>query len=115
MEVELIFHKNLLDLDAGETKKRIDIALKRVHFPFQVKILSVTVMSRWLVVLADFQIPEVPIKRVPKPQLTFENLCFSAIAGLIVEELKDYAVRYRSFGIPEESESLIYKKSRIKK
>jgi len=114
MMVELIFHRNMLELDAGETQKRIETALSKIQgiCPFKATVESVTIMSRWLVVLVNFNIPEPKFESpVPNYKENFQRLAFDTLAGSIVCELQDYAVRYRNFEIHGEGESLIFKKN----
>jgi len=101
MKVELVFNRNHLTLNAREVESRIKNRLNRLRFPQVFEIGSVTMMSKWLVVLIDFPILQ---KHPLKTELVFD-----AIAGEIVRELIDYAVRYRHFTLVGEGESLIFK------
>lgn len=104
MEVELNFNKNQLTLNAGEVETRIKKRLTRLNFlSYKFAVVSVTIMSKWLIVLLDF--PEFKEKQYPNEA----PLIFDAIAGEIVRELKDHAVRYRHFTVLEEGPSLIFK------
>ncbi len=95
MKVELAFNRNQLTLNAEEVRDRILNRLSSLKFPLIFEIESVTVMSKWLVVLVDY-----PLKT---------ELIFDAIAGEIVIELMDYGVRYRHFTVHGEGSSLIFK------
>lgn len=100
MLVELIFHKNLLDLNAKQIQERIKLAIKK-ELDFEVKIVSTTIMNKWLVVLIELN------KDI--------NYFWDAVAGLIVCEFVDYEVRYCNFEIHGQDHSLIYKKDWSKK
>jgi len=101
VKVELVFNRNQLALNAGEVESRIQNRFNKLGFPQAFEIKGVTVMSRWLVVLVDFPALE---KHPPETELIFD-----AIAGEIVRELADDAVRYRHFTVVGERESLIFK------
>jgi len=101
MKVELVFNRNQLVLNAREVESRIKNRLNKLKFPCVFEIESVTVISKWLVVLVDFP-------ALQKHALE-DDLILDAIAGEIVRELIDYAVRYRHFTVLGEGESLIFK------
>jgi hypothetical protein len=103
MKVELVFNKNQLTLAAGEVHSLIENTLSKYDFGLNLKVESVTIMSKYMDVLLDF--PE--LKESP-PERTRDT--FHAIAGAIVIELVNYAVRYRHFEIHGEGKSLLFKK-----
>jgi len=111
MLVELIFHRNMLNISSGEVHEKIEKAIQRENLTdlmFSVK--SVTMMSRWLVVLIEVtKMPDIPFAQIPNAARIFFELCCDTVAGIIVCELQDYAVRYRHFTVVGEGESLIFK------
>jgi len=109
--VELIFHRNLLDIKADEVQAKIEKAIKRENLSeLAVDIKSVTAMSKWLVVLIEvMRIPQIPFAQIPNAARQFFELCCDTVAGIIVCELQDYAVRYRHFTVHGEGPSLIFK------
>ena len=111
MLVELIFHRNSLNIGAGEIRTIIERAIKRENLAdLVVSIKSITVMSGWLVVLVEVpQIPQVPFAQIPNATRIFFELCCDTVAGLIVCELQNYAIRYRHFTVIGECESLLFK------
>jgi len=99
MQVEFNFDRKDLQVSAGEITSILDRELRRSGFPLAYEIKSVTVMSRWLVVLVDF------------PNLTERNtkwteFLWDALAGIVV---LNFDVRYRHFTVSGEGESLIFK------
>jgi len=101
MEVELVFNRNNLPLDARKIELQIKNRLSKLIFPYVFTVKSITVMSKWLVVLVDF--PEL------QKHIVETELIFDAVAGEIVRQLVDYAVRYRHFTVAGERESLLFK------
>lgn len=99
MLVEFNFERKDLQAKAGEVQDCLEQELRKRGFPILFEIVSVTIMSRWLVLLIDF-----PTLR-EHTQRPIEFL-WDAIAGLIV--LK-YDVRYRHFTVHGEGSSLIFK------
>lgn len=102
MLVEFIFHRNQLDLTAGQIEEKILPRLNELHFSNTFSLKSTTVMSKWLVVLID--IPS--LEKVFPPLLAALDI----IAGTIVVALKDYAVRYRHHELHGVTSSLLFKK-----
>jgi len=102
MKIEFIFHRNKLTLDAGEVQQRVTTRLNTLSFHDKLKVINTTVMGKWLVVLIEFfQLQEI----------SYPLAAFDIVAGSIVIELQDCAVRYLHFEIHKRTGSLIYKKN----
>jgi hypothetical protein len=99
MLVEFNFDRKNLQVDAGKVQSRLERELKKRNYPIPYKIVSVTVMSRWLVVLVEFP----TLKRHPPRPVEF---LWDALAGLVV---LNFDVRYRHFTVHGEGSSLIHK------
>jgi len=99
MLVEFNFERKNLQANAGEIQDYLEQELRKRGFPILFEIVSVTIMSRWLVLLVEF-----PTLR--EHTLRPIEFLWDAIAGLIV--LK-YNVRYRHFTVHGEGPSLIFK------
>jgi hypothetical protein len=101
--IELVFKPKNSALDAGEVQKRITEKLNKLDFsPYKPKLLSITYMSKWLVTLFDF--PKISAKR------SIDDIAIiDSVAGIIVEELLEYTVRYCYYAVHGEGPSLIYK------
>jgi hypothetical protein len=101
--IELVFKPNNLTLDAGEVQKRISEKLCKLDFsPYRPKIVSVSCMSKWLVVFFDF--PKISAER------SVEDIAIiDSVAGIIVTELIEQAVRYCYYAVHGEGPSLIFK------
>jgi len=101
MKVELVFNRNNLTLNAQDVELQIKNRLSKLIFPYVFTVESMTVMSKWFVVLVDFPALQ---KHTVETELIFD-----AVAGEIVRQLVDYAVRYRHFTVAGERESLLFK------
>jgi hypothetical protein len=101
--IELVFKPKNSALDAGEVQKRITKKLIRLDFsPYNPKLVSVTCMSKWLVVLFDF--PKISAER------SIEDIAIiDSVAGIIVAELIEHTVRYCYYAVHGEGPSLIFK------
>jgi hypothetical protein len=101
--IELVFKPKNSALNAGEAHKRITKKLSKLDFsPYKPKLVSVTCMSKWLVALFDF--PEISAER------SVEDIAIiDSVAGIIVTELLEHAVRYCYYAVHEEGPSLIFK------
>jgi hypothetical protein len=98
MLVEFNFDRKNLRADAGEIKAYLKQELKKRNYPLPYKIVSVTIMSRWLVVLVEFP----TLKNHPRPV----EFLLDALAGIVV---LNFDVRYRHFTVHGEGPSLIFK------
>jgi hypothetical protein len=99
MLVEFNFDRKNLRADAGEIQAYLEQELKKRNYPLPYKIVSVTIMSRWLVVLVEFP----TLKNHPPRPVEF---LWDALAGLVV---LNFDVRYRHFTVHGEGPSLIFK------
>jgi hypothetical protein len=101
--IELVFKLKNSALDAGEVQKRIRKKLSNLDFsPYKPKLVSVTCMSKWLVALFDF--PKISAER------SIEDIAvIDSVAGVIITELIEHAVRYSYYAVHQESPSLIFK------
>jgi hypothetical protein len=99
MLVEFNFDRKNLRADAGEIQAYLEQKLKKQNYPLPYKIVSVTIMSRWLVVLIEFP----TLKNHPPRRVEF---LWDALAGIVV---LNFDVRYRHFTVHGEGPSLIYK------
>lgn len=99
MIVEFIYDRKELQAEPQEITTLIEGELEERRFPLNIKILSVTLMSRWLILLVDFQ------------ELTthnaFTEFLWDALAGLVVLH---YNVRFLHWEVHGEGRSLIFKK-----
>ena len=113
MMVELIFKKNLLEKNAGEIQEIIKKTISKIQLPFKINIMSITAMSKWLVIVADFIILPIPFRSsIPEPFLSkyWKRNCFYTLGGIVVKTFRDYAVRYHHYSTLEEGkESLLFK------
>jgi hypothetical protein len=98
MLVEFNFIKKE-EVNADEVHKWLEQELEKRKFPLQYVIVSVTSMSKWLVVLVDFP--------MIKKENRLVHFAFDMLAGLLV--LK-YNVRYRHWEVHGRNHSLIYHK-----
>jgi hypothetical protein len=99
MLVEFNFDRKSLRVGAGQIQSCLEKELRKRNYPLPWKILSVTIMSRWLVVLVKFP----TLKSHPPRPVEF---LWDALAGLVV---LNFDVRYRHFIVHGEGPSLIYK------
>jgi hypothetical protein len=99
MLVEFNFARKNLQVDAGQIQIHLEKELRKRNYPLPCKIVSVTVMSKWLVILVEFPTLE---KHPPRPV----EFLWDALAGIVV---LSFDIRYRHFTIHGESPSLIYK------
>jgi hypothetical protein len=99
MLVEFNFDRKSLRADAGQIQNYLEKELRKRNYPLPCKIISVTIMSRWLVVLVGFP----TLKKHPTRPIEF---LWDALAGLVV---LNFDVRYRHFTVHGEGPSLIYK------
>lgn len=106
MKVEFIFHNKGNRFDAKEIKDYLETLIKgpkRVQ-PFPAEIVSITNMSKWLVILIDFP-------TLTKHERTIipgrrEEDWWETLAGYLVLQ---YDVVFLHWEVHEETRSLIYK------
>jgi hypothetical protein len=99
MLVEFIFDRKNLKAKADKIKETLQRELKARGFPFKFEIKSVTVMSRWLVILVDF--PD-----ITEHMNKWVEFLWDALAGVVV---LNFDVRYRHFTVLGEGPSLLFK------
>jgi hypothetical protein len=99
MLVEFNFDRKTLKAKAGEIEETLKKELKNRGFPFEFEIKSVTVMSKWLVILVDFP-------NITEHQDKWVEFLWDALAGVVV---LNFDVRYHHFTVLGEGPSLIFK------
>jgi hypothetical protein len=99
MLVEFNFDRKNLQANAGEIESYLKKELRKRSYPIPYKIASVTIMSRWLVVLVEFP----TLNKHPTRPVEF---LWDALAGVVV---LNFDVRYRHFTVLGEEPSLIFK------
>jgi hypothetical protein len=99
MLVEFNFDRKNLQADAGKIQSYLERELQKRNYPLPCKIVSVTVMSKWLIILIEFP----TLKKHPPRPVEF---LWDALAGIVV---LNFDVRYRHFTVLEEGASLIFK------
>jgi hypothetical protein len=101
--IELVFKPKNPPLDAGEVQKRITKKLSKLDFsPYKPQLVSVTCMSKWLVALFDFQ-------KISAVRSIEDIAIIDSVAGIIVTELLEHAVKYCYYAVHGEGPSLIFK------
>lgn len=109
MKVEFIFDNKRNKFNPKEIEKFVNERLKIL--PFKGKVESVTVMSKWLVILIDFELNS-------HARLPFmwgfgnEEQWWEALAGYVV---MNYDVIFMHWEVHGETRSLIFKKEWEKK
>jgi len=103
MIVEIIFQQKDLNLKAREVKERLENYLNNLNLKIDFTIKSVTIMSKWLVILVDF--PDLDI-----PKSSLKTVYVDVIAGSIIMILREFNIRYLHYEVHGKTRSLLYHK-----